>query len=218
MRKSHIVFKAPRMSGVHCSRFEREPQDFCFVIHRDVSASSVYSWPRDSTNLHAWIFLQLVGWRTFYNDHEAFHSIPPNPEKSTHQAVLDSLQGPDLTFFRAWKWARLCWHLSTPMFARYIRWSNYLDEKDIIHNYFILSHLSEAHLVIAIYICPQDPYQIFLKMRFTLAIPIAMAAVAIALPQGPGGSQAIVGWCVSILASAFTIFASYYRYWSSIST
>ena len=49
-------------------------------------------------------------------------------------------------------------------------------------------------------------------MRFTLAIPIAMAAVAIALPQGPGGSQAIVGWCVSILASAFTIFASYYRY------
>lgn len=34
-------------------------------------------------------------------------------------------------------------------------------------------------------------------MRFTLAIPIAMAAVAIALPQGPGGSRAIIGWCVS---------------------
>lgn len=49
-------------------------------------------------------------------------------------------------------------------------------------------------------------------MRFTLAVPIAMAAVVIALPQGPGGSQAIIGWCVSILASALTISASYYKY------
>lgn len=35
-------------------------------------------------------------------------------------------------------------------------------------------------------------------MHFTLAISIAMAAVAGALPQGPGGSRAIVGWCVSV--------------------
>lgn len=36
-------------------------------------------------------------------------------------------------------------------------------------------------------------------MRCTLAIPIAMAAIAVALPQGPGGSRAVLGWCVSTL-------------------
>ena len=35
-------------------------------------------------------------------------------------------------------------------------------------------------------------------MHFTFAIPIAMAAIVTALPQGPGGSRAILGWCVSI--------------------
>lgn len=36
-------------------------------------------------------------------------------------------------------------------------------------------------------------------MHFTLAIPIVMAAIAVALPQGPGGGRAVLGWCVSDL-------------------
>lgn len=84
-----------------------------------------------------------------------------------------------------------------PVVAGYIRYSNHLNQEDIIHSSFN-SCLSEAHLDIAIYIYHYDPLSIFAKMHFTLTIPIAMAAVAMALPQGPGGSRAVLGWCVSV--------------------
>lgn len=34
-------------------------------------------------------------------------------------------------------------------------------------------------------------------MHLTLTVSIAMTAIAVALPQGPGGSRAVLGWCVS---------------------